>query len=182
MAVPQPATDDDLLEREQLERVFESVSRYFSLMAEPMRVRIMHSICDGERTVGDIVDAVGATQTNVSRHLAALYQADAVYRRKAGNHVFYGIRDSALIALCRGVCIHIASRLDDEGSHSDGLLSLARGFESVSSARKPLAASQNKPKPVNLDETLKPRPKPKAKSLASQGPATQNARSMRRPK
>ena len=128
LKVEEPEDCDD---REDLDRVFESVSRYFSLMSEPMRVRIMHTICDGERTLGDIVLAVGGTQTNVSRQLAALYQANAVYRRKAGNHVFYGIQDSALIALCRGVCIHIASRLDNDGERSDGLRHLARGFEPV---------------------------------------------------
>lgn len=124
-----PAVAGDQEDREELDQLFETVSRYFSLMSEPLRVRIMHTICDGERTVGDIVSAVGATQTNVSRHLAALYQAGAVYRRKSGNHVFYGIQDSALIALCRGVCIHIASRQEDGDDQSDGLLSLARGFE-----------------------------------------------------
>lgn len=138
----------DQEEREELERVFESVSRYFSLMSEPMRVRIMHTICDGERTVGDIVLAVGGTQTNVSRHLAALYQAHAVYRRKSGNHVFYGIQDSALIALCRGVCIHIASRLDDDGERSDGLLNLARGFDPAMPKSRPKAALKAREKRV----------------------------------
>lgn len=123
------AVATDQADRDELDRVFESVSRYFSLMSEPMRVRIVHTICDGERTVGDIVSAVGATQTNVSRHLAALYQAGAVYRRKSGNHVYYGIQDSALIALCRGVCIHIASRHEAGAEHTDGLRHLARGFE-----------------------------------------------------
>lgn len=135
-------------DREELDRVFESVSRYFSLMSEPMRVRIMHTICDGERTVGDIVLAVGGTQTNVSRHLAALYQAHAVYRRKSGNHVFYGIQDSALIALCRGVCIHIASRLDDDGERSDGLLNLARGFDPALTKSRPKAVLKAQDKRV----------------------------------
>ena len=140
-------------DREELDRVFESVSRYFSLMSEPMRVRIMHTICDGERTVGDIVLAVGGTQTNVSRHLAALYQANAVYRRKAGNHVFYGIQDSALIALCRGVCIHIASRLDDDSDRSDGLLNLAKGFEPALLQDAVKASSRTK-KTSNRDSSL----------------------------
>ncbi len=140
-------------EREELDRVFESVSRDFSLMSEPMRVRIMHTICDGERTVGDIVLAVGGTQTNVSRHLAALYQANAVYRRKAGNHVFYGIQDSALIALCRGVCIHIASRLDDDSDRSDGLLNLAKGFEPALPQDAVKASSRTK-KTSNHDSSL----------------------------
>ena len=40
-----------------------------ALLAEPMRLRILHAICNDERSVSAIVAATGATQTNVSRHL-----------------------------------------------------------------------------------------------------------------
>ena len=41
---------------DELGRVFETVSRYFALLSEPMRIRILHAICDGERSVSEIVD------------------------------------------------------------------------------------------------------------------------------
>ncbi|MEK9776969.1 MAG: ArsR family transcriptional regulator, partial [Quisquiliibacterium sp.] len=59
---------------DELSHVFEKVSRYFALLAEPMRIRILHAICQGERTVSKVVEDTGATQTNVSRHLNAMYR------------------------------------------------------------------------------------------------------------
>jgi len=115
-------------ERIELEALFAQVARYFGLLAEPMRIRILHAICNGERTVGHIVADVGGTQTNVSRHLSALHQAEVVYRRKAGSQVFYGIQDAALVALCRGVCVHVAARLERGERSGSGLRQLARSF------------------------------------------------------
>lgn len=115
-------------DRHEIDALFEQVARYFGLLAEPMRIRILHAICDGERHVGDIVAELGGTQTNVSRHLSALYRAEVVYRRKVGNHVFYGIQDPALVALCRGVCVHVAARLERGERSGSGLRNLARGF------------------------------------------------------
>ena len=119
---------EDCEERNELDALFEKVSRYFALLAEPMRIRILHTICDGERHVGDIVASVGGTQTNVSRHLAALYRAEVVYRRKAGNQVFYGIKDAAFVALCRGMCVQIAARLEQGERSGGGLRRLAQSF------------------------------------------------------
>jgi DNA-binding transcriptional ArsR family regulator len=128
MVSSQPHRSHDCEERSELDALFERVSRYFGLLAEPMRIRILHAICDGERKVGEIVADVGGTQTNVSRHLAALYRAEVVYRRKAGNQVFYGIHDAALVALCREVCVRVAARFERGGRIGSGLRQLARGF------------------------------------------------------
>ena len=37
--------------QQDLSRLFESASGYFALLSEPMRLRILHAICDHERTV-----------------------------------------------------------------------------------------------------------------------------------
>ncbi len=58
--------------------MFDSVARYFSLLAEPTRLKILHTICHDERSVSSIVAATGATQTNVSRHLSLMHQAGVV--------------------------------------------------------------------------------------------------------
>jgi DNA-binding transcriptional ArsR family regulator len=59
---------------DEMDEVFESVARYFSILAEPARLRILHAICQEEKPVGQIVDETGMTQTNVSRHLNLMYQ------------------------------------------------------------------------------------------------------------
>jgi DNA-binding transcriptional ArsR family regulator len=98
----------------ELERLYEVVSEYFGLLAEPTRLKILSSICDGERSVSDIVERVGATQTNVSRHLNLMYGKGVLKRRRDGQMTFYSIADANVVTLCRTACVHMAGQLDDK--------------------------------------------------------------------
>jgi DNA-binding transcriptional ArsR family regulator len=98
----------------ELERLFEVVSDYFGLLAEPTRLKILSAICDGERSVSDIVERVGATQTNVSRHLNLMYGKGVLKRRRDGQMTFYSIADANVVTLCRTVCVHMAGQVDDQ--------------------------------------------------------------------
>ena len=97
---------------DEMNEVFESVARYFSILAEPARLRILHSICQQERSVGQIVEETGKTQTNVSRHLNMMYQAGALRRRREGAMAFYSVSDTTLTEVCRTVCIRVSVELD----------------------------------------------------------------------
>jgi DNA-binding transcriptional ArsR family regulator len=109
---------------DELSGLFESVAQYFGLLADPTRLRITRCICKSEKTVTQIVDEVGATQTNVSRHLALLRQAGMVTRRKDGNFVYYAIGDTALLEICRIVCLQIAGRIDESQATKKRLVRL----------------------------------------------------------
>ena len=125
---------------DDLGRVFDAVADYFTLLSEPMRLRILHCICQQEKTVSQIVAETGATQTNVSRHLNSMHRAGALTRRKQGNHIYYGVGDETLVAICRGVCIHIASRLESGVEGQTGLIALAHELET--DAVLPVAGQQ----------------------------------------
>lgn len=111
--------------RGELEPVFASVARYFALLAEPTRLKILHSICQAERSVSAIVAATGVTQSTVSRHLGMLHRAGVVSRRREQSLVYYRVADPAFIELCRSVCVQIASRIDERAPLRDGLLEFA---------------------------------------------------------
>jgi DNA-binding transcriptional ArsR family regulator len=113
----------------ELEPVFAAVARYFGLLSEPTRIKILHAICQAERSVGDIVEATGATQTNVSRHLALLHQAGVVARRREGNTVYYQVADAMFADLCRTVCVQIAGRIDARQPLKKSLLGFAAQHE-----------------------------------------------------
>ncbi|MBS0319061.1 MAG: winged helix-turn-helix transcriptional regulator [Proteobacteria bacterium] len=98
----------------EADEVFAVVAAYFAVLAEPMRLKIMRAVCEDERSVGEIVEAVGATQTNVSRHLALMLRGGAVARRKVGNHVYYRVADPTMMELCRDVCMRIVARMDED--------------------------------------------------------------------
>ena len=97
---------------DELDEVFAAVAKYFSLLSEPTRLKILHVICSDERSVSAIVEETGATQTNVSRHLSLLHQAGVVGRRKEGNAVYYKVTDRVFADVCRTVCVAIAGRID----------------------------------------------------------------------
>jgi DNA-binding transcriptional ArsR family regulator len=111
----------------ELDPVFASVARYFALLAEPTRLKILHAICQAERSVSGIVTATGVTQTNVSRHLGLLHRAGVVSRRRERSLVYYRVADPAFIEICRSVCVQIASRIDERAPLRDGLLEFAAG-------------------------------------------------------
>lgn len=83
--------------------IFESTARYFSVLGEPTRLKILHVVCNGERCVGDIVQATDLAQANVSRHLGLMYQAGMLSRRREGTLVYYRVVDAQLLELCRSV-------------------------------------------------------------------------------
>ena len=97
---------------DELDEVFTAVAKYFSLLSEPTRLKILHTICNDERSVSSIVHETGATQTNVSRHLSLLHQAGVVGRRKERNAVYYRVTDRVFADVCRTVCVAIAGRID----------------------------------------------------------------------
>ena len=84
------------LKPEELERI----AARFKVLGEPMRLKILQAVCKSPRTVTEIVAATGATQANVSKHLALLASAGIVTRQKDGQCVYYGIKDRLAVKLC----------------------------------------------------------------------------------
>jgi ArsR family transcriptional regulator len=72
----------------------------FKLLGEPMRLKILQSVCHAPLAVNDIVAAAGSTQANVSKHLALLAAGGLLERRKHGQCVYYGIQDKLVVQLC----------------------------------------------------------------------------------
>ncbi len=110
---------------DELDAVFGAVARYFGLLAEPTRLRILNTICQDEKSVSGIVAEAAVTQTNASRHLALLHRAGVISRRRAGNAVYYRVSDPVFIEICRTVCVRIAGGIDAEQPLKRGLLEFA---------------------------------------------------------
>lgn len=87
----------------------EQVAMRFRALGEPMRLKILQAVCQEPRAVNDIVAAVGATQANVSKHLALLAAAGILTRRKSGQSVYYGMKDLLAVKMCELVHKHLAT-------------------------------------------------------------------------
>ena len=61
----------------------------FNAIAERIRREILHLLARGEHAVNDIVDAMGLTQPQVSKHLRVLRAVDLVLVREQGRHRYY---------------------------------------------------------------------------------------------
>jgi len=82
----------------------ELVAQRFRIVGEPMRIKLLDQLRDGSATVGELVEALHASQQNVSKHLGVLHQAGIVAREKQGTSVRYSIADDTVFALCEQVC------------------------------------------------------------------------------
>jgi len=89
------------------EPVVELVARRFRALGEPLRIRLVESLMEGEASVQELVAATCAGQQNVSKHLAVLLHAGVVGRRKQGTFVYYRIIDEVVFDLCQQVCASI---------------------------------------------------------------------------
>jgi DNA-binding transcriptional ArsR family regulator len=68
----------------------------FAVLAEPNRRRILDLLRDGERPVGELVDALAVSQPAVSKHLRVLRDAGVVESRVEAQRRLYSIRPEPL--------------------------------------------------------------------------------------
>ena len=92
------------------DEALELIASRFRLLAEPTRLKILHTLGKDELNVTEIVARTGLSQANVSKQLGALLDARIVSRRKEGLASNYKVTDETIFALCDVVC----TRLKDE--------------------------------------------------------------------
>jgi ArsR family transcriptional regulator len=88
-------------------------AQLFRTLGHPVRIRILELLADGERTVGDLQEALDLDSSGTSQHLAALRQQGVLESRRAGTSVYYRIRDprvSQLLAVAKQI---LTSALSD---------------------------------------------------------------------
>jgi DNA-binding transcriptional ArsR family regulator len=71
-------------------------SDVFAILADPTRRRLVEVLHGGERSVGELVEAVDIHQPGVSRHLRILGEAGLVTVRAAGQRRLYSLRPEPL--------------------------------------------------------------------------------------
>ena len=75
------------------ESLIDLVAQRFRALGEPLRIRLLEHLIEGEASVQELVTATGAGQQNVSKHLGVLLHAGIVGRRKQGTFVYHRIVD-----------------------------------------------------------------------------------------
>ena len=93
-AIPHPLPD----------ALVELVAERFRVLGEPTRIKLLDRLREGDATVSELQETLGASQQNVSKHLGILRAAGMVTRTKDGNQARYSISDPAVFELCDQVC------------------------------------------------------------------------------
>jgi DNA-binding transcriptional ArsR family regulator len=99
------------------EEALRLVAQRFAVLAEPMRLRLIQALFDGEKNVSQLVALTAGTQANISRHLQTLTAAHILRRRKEGLQVYYSVSDPTIPKLCEVVCGAIEKQLAKQAKH-----------------------------------------------------------------
>ena len=108
----QPLPEAPVMPHPLPEPLIELIAERFRILGEPMRIRLLDRLREAPATVGELTEALGTSQQNVSKHLGVLYSAGIVGRQKVGTSVRYEIADQSVFSLCEDVCGGIRRRLD----------------------------------------------------------------------
>ncbi len=103
---------------EEMDGVFDSAADLFRLLSTPIRLKIISAVCHGERNVSELLAQIDTTQPNMSQHLATLYRAGVLGKRREGTQIFYRLDSPRVAELCRAVCTQVA--VDLEQSQAKG--------------------------------------------------------------
>ena len=94
------------------DRVFESAAELFSILATPVRLKIISAVCHEEKNVSQLLEIIDTTQPNMSQHLGTLYRSGILSKRREGTQIYYRLQSERAATLCRAVCTQVAIELD----------------------------------------------------------------------
>lgn len=86
------------------DRARERMAARFRALGDPTRLNILERLFRSPASVGEVLEQVGGTQANVSKHLGVLRAQGLVGRQKQGNRTVYSIADPSLERICSVVC------------------------------------------------------------------------------
>jgi DNA-binding transcriptional ArsR family regulator len=92
----------------------ELIAARFRALSEPMRLRLLNLLMGGEKSVGQLVEATGSSQANVSKHLSVLREAGMIAMRKEGLSSFCFIADPIVNELCEMMCSRLREEMESK--------------------------------------------------------------------
>jgi DNA-binding transcriptional ArsR family regulator len=74
-------------------------ARLFRGFSDSSRLAILEALRSGPRSVSEVVEETGLSQSNTSNHLACLHDCGLVRREQRGRHVIYALSDTRVADL-----------------------------------------------------------------------------------
>ncbi len=92
--------------------VYEMQAEVSKTLSHPIRIAILHLLKGGEKTVNELVETLGASQSNISQHLAIMRQAQIVKTRRDGVKVYYRVSSPKISQACDMIREVLLEQLD----------------------------------------------------------------------
>ncbi|MEN9937605.1 MAG: hypothetical protein RLZZ387_4184 [Chloroflexota bacterium] len=80
-------------------RAIDIKAKLYRGLADPSRLAILEALRGSPRTVSELVEATGLSQSNTSNHLACLWDCGLVTREQQGRFVRYRLSDARVAQL-----------------------------------------------------------------------------------
>ena len=91
---------------------YDCAAKRLKSIAHPLRLQILCELDKDEKSVADIVNGTGASQSNVSQHLILLREMGVLNARRDANKVYYSVANPGILAVIRTMrdayCHHAA--------------------------------------------------------------------------
>lgn len=75
---------------------YELIASVGHVLSSPQRLRLLHMLCQCDRTVEALADAIKQPLANVSHHLQLLRKVNLVATTRRGRHIVYSIADPSV--------------------------------------------------------------------------------------
>jgi ArsR family transcriptional regulator len=92
------------------------VAAVLKAMGDPHRLEILYQLREKDMRVKELVDNLGSSQANISKHLAILKSTGLIDFRQEGVSRYYHIADSAVFSICDAVCSTVERRIEGDNS------------------------------------------------------------------
>lgn len=103
-----------------LEEVERFKAEFFRALTHPTRIRILELLSRGEKSVGELQHEMASEGSTVTQQLAILRMKNLVDTRKAGNSIYYRLRDPQLSDLIGRRAPHLRESRDRAAGHDRG--------------------------------------------------------------
>lgn len=93
--------------------VFELQARICKAFAHPARLRILHSLGEGELGSSELQNQLGLSKTNISQHLAILKSAGVLSTRRVGKQIYCSLTMPEIKQACELICQVLQNQISE---------------------------------------------------------------------
>ncbi|PMQ02319.1 MAG: transcriptional regulator [Dictyoglomus sp. NZ13-RE01] len=79
----------------------EGLADVFKSLSSSVRVHILCTLSEGEKSAGEIAKAVNASFANTSQNLKDLYNLGLLKKKRVGQHVYYALANDDVMELLK---------------------------------------------------------------------------------